>query len=326
MSSREKNNKAGTTRINNDDDSHNKELSLTSTEALIVLNEFRKSRCEEDKLFQLKVESLESQIDKEVKDIQKRGWLYVGIIVSVIGIVGGFLAYHAKPIIQAIITNKIVSDQVQDQLQEFTNTKILGMVQSSVSELEQRVEDCTNEIALLRLRLKAEAGDGGAYASLKNAAHNSEEAAKLLGDVDDYYAGKLVLDKINFARLKEHLDTVGDLFSNFTEFVDSASEVLGQYERVDLSEEEIVSTIEASQDISNETINLIKNLAVARPNGGKHVGLFVKMAGKTDNLAFRIAIVDCIRKHLPSCSKTVDLDLLNAWWKEIEDSRYEVGL
>ena len=64
MSSREKNNKAGATRINNDDDSHNKELSLTSTEALIVLNEFRKSRCEEDKLFQLKVESLESQIDK----------------------------------------------------------------------------------------------------------------------------------------------------------------------------------------------------------------------------------------------------------------------
>jgi hypothetical protein len=326
MSSREKNNKVGGTRINNDDGFPTKELSLTSAEALIVLNEFRKSRCEEDKLFQLKVESLASQIDKEVKDIQKRGWLYVGIIVSVIGIVGGFLAYHAKPIIQAIITNKIVSDQVQDQLQEFTNTKILGMVQSSVSELEQRVEDCTNEIALLRLRLKAEAGDGGAYASLKNAARNSTEAARLLGDVDDYYAGKLILDKIDFARLKEHLNTINDLVTNFKEFVDSASEVVGQYERVDLSEEEIVSKIEASQDIYNDTITLIKNLAIAKPNGGKHVGLFVKMVNRTDNLTFRIAIVDCIRKHVPSCPKTVDVDLLNAWWKEICDSRCEVVL
>ena len=326
MSNREKSNKVGGTRINNDSGFPTKELSLTSAEALIVLNEFRKSRCEENKLFQVKVESLESKIDKEVKDIQKRGWLFVGAIVSVISIVGSFLAYHAKPIVQAIVTNKIVSEQVQDQLQGFTNTKILEMVQSSVSELEQSVVDCTNEIALLRLRLKVEAGDGVAYASLKNVARNSTEAARLLGDVDDYYAGKLILDKIDFARLKEHLNTINDLVTNFKEFVDSASEVVGQYERVDLSEEEIVSKIEASQDISNDTINLIKNLAVARPNGGEYVGLFVKTAGRTDNLAFRIAIVDCIRKHVPSCPKTVDVDLLNSWWKEIEDSRYEVGL
>lgn len=326
MGSRDKNNKVGGARINNDDVGFpSKELGLTSAEALIVLNEFRKARCEEDKLYQLKVESLESQIDKEVKAIQKRGWLYVITIISVLGIVGSFLAYHATPIIQAIITNKIVSDQVQDQLQEFTDTKILEMVQSSVYELEQKIVDCTNEIALLRMRLKAEAGDGEAYASLKNAARNSSEAAKLLGDVDDYYAGKLILDKIDFARLKEHLDTMGDLLSNFTEFVDSASEVLGQYERVDLSEDEIVSKIEASQVITHETINLIKNLAIARPNGGKHVGLFVKMANRTENLAFRIAIVDCIRKHMPSCPKTVDVDLLNAWWKEVEASQYEVG-
>lgn len=327
MNNKKNSNKGGDSCVNKCDDvSPIKEGSLTSAEALIVLTEFRKVRCEEEKLFQSKVESLENKIDQEVKDIQKRGWIYVGIIVVVLGAAGSLLWCHTTPIIRSIVTNKIVSDQVQDQLQGFTNAKISDMIRSSVSELEQRVVECTNEIALLRLRLKAEAGDGVAYASLKDAARNSAEAAKLLGDVNDFYAGKLVLDKFDFYRLKEHLNTMRDLFTNFKEFVDSASEVIGQYERVNVSEEEIVSKIELSQSITEETVNLIKNLAVAKPNGGKHVGLFVKMANRTDNLSFRIAIVDCIRKHLPSCPKTVDVDLLNAWWKGIKDSKFNAGL
>lgn len=303
-----------------------KEVNLISAEALIVLSEFNKMRCKEEELFQSKVKTLEDKIDQEVKDIQRKGWLYVATIVSAIGVVGGFLWYYTAPIIRSIVTHRIVSDQVQEQLQDFTTTRILEMVQSSVSELEQRVADCTNEISLLRLRLKAEANDGVAYAALKNAARDSEEAAKLLGDVDDYYTGKLVLEKLDFAKLKGHISSINGLVTNFKEFVDSASEVIGQYERVDLSEEEIVSKIELSHDITRETVNLIKNLAVIKPNGGEYISLFVKMANRTDNLSFRIAIVDCIRKHLPSCPKTVDVDLLNAWWKENESSRYESGL
>lgn len=322
MNNKKNSNKGGDSCVNKGDDgSPIKEGGPTSAEALIVLTEFRKARCQEEKLFQSKVEGLEKKIDQEVKDIQKKGWLYVKVIGSALGIVGSVLWYYTTPIIRSIVTNKIVSDQVQDQLQSFTKEKIHAMVQSSVFELEQRVVDCTNEIALLRLRLKAEAGDGVAYASLKDAARNSAEAAKLFGDVNDYYAGKLVLDKFDFSRLKEHLNTVGNLFTNFKEFVDSASEVIGQYERVELSEEEMASKIELSQSITEETVNLIKNLAVAKPNGGKYVGLFVEMANRTDNLSFRIAIVDCIRKHCPKCPKTVDVDLLNAWWKENENSK-----
>ena len=306
---------------NGDDGVASKEVNLTSAEVLIVLSEFNKTRCKEEELFQLKVKALEDKIDKEVKDIQRKGWLYVTTIVSALCIVGSFLLYYATPIIRSIVTNGIVSDQVQEQLQGFTNTKILEMVQPSVSELEQRVADCTNEISLLRLRLKAEANDGVAYAALRDVARNSEEAAKLLGDVDDYYAGKLVLEKLDFAKLKDHINSINGLVTNFKEFVDSASEVMGQYERVDLSEEEIVSKVELSQNITRETVNLIKNLAVSKPNGGKHIGLFVKMANRTDNLSFRIAIVDCIRKYLPSCPKTVDVDLLNAWWKEFENTK-----
>ena len=157
--------------------------------------------------------------------------------------------------------------------------------------------------------------------TLQPPARNSEEAAKLLGDVDDYYVGKLVLEKFDFAKLKDHINSINGLVTNFKEFVDSASEVMGQYERVDLSEEEIVSKVELSQNITRETVNLIKNLAVSKPNGRKHIGLFVKTANRTYNLSFRIAIVDCIRKHLPSCPKTVDVDLLNAWWKEFENPK-----
>lgn len=250
----------------------------------------------------------------------------MSVIVSALGIVGSVFWYYTTPIIRSIVTNKIVSDQVQDQLQEFSQKKILAMVQSSVYELEQRVVDCTNEVALLRLRLKAEAGDGVAYALLKDAARNSTEAAKLLGDVNDYYAGKLVLERFDFDRLKQHLNSINGLVTNFKEFVDSASEVIGQYERVDLSEEEIVSKIELSQSITKETVNLIKNLAVAKPNGEKHVGLFIKIANRTDNLAFRIAIVDCIRKHFPTCPKTVDIDLINIWWTGIKDPKNETDL
>ena len=300
-----------------------KEVNLISAEALIVLSEFNKMRCKEEELFQSKVKMLEDRINQEVKYIQKKGWMYVWTIVSALCFLGGFLWCYVNPIIRSIVTNRIVSDQVQEQLQAFTDTKILEMVKSSVSELEQRVADCTNEISLLRLRLKAEANDGIAYAALKDAARNSEEGAKLLCDVDDYYARRLVLEKFDFDKLKDHISSINGLVANFKEFVDSASEVIGQYERVNLSEEDIVSKIELSQDVTVETINLIKNLAVAKPNGGEHIGLFVRMANRTDNLSFRIAIVDCIRKHLPSCPKTVDVDLLNAWWKEIESSKYE---
>lgn len=305
------------------EDIPNKTINLSTAELLIVLSEFRKTRCEEEKIFQAKVEMLESSIDREVKDIQKKGWLYVLTIVSALGLIGGFLWWYATPIIRAIVTNQMVSDQVQERLQDFSNEKIDTIVRSSVSELEQQLADCTNEIALLRLRLKAEAGDEVAYIALKNAAHNSAEAKKLLGDVDDYYARQLILDRFDFARLKGQLININGIISSFKEFIDSASEVLGQFERVDLPEEEIVSRIESTTTTSAETVNLIKNLAVARPNGEKHVGLFVKAANMTDNLAFRIAIVDCIRKHMSSCPGTVDIDLLNAWWNGIEASSHE---
>ena len=305
------------------EDIPSKGINLSTAELLIVLNEFRKTRCEEEKVFQANVERLESSIDREVKEIQKRGWLYVLTIVSALGLIGGFLWWYATPIIRAIVTNQMVSDQVQEALQDFSNEKIDTIVRSSVSELEQQLAECANEIALLRLRLKAEAGDAVAYAALKNASHDSSEAGKLLGDVDDYYAKQLILDKFDFARLKGQLININGIIASFKEFIDSASEVIGQFDRVDLSEEEIVSRIESATTISAETVNLIKNLAVAWPNGKRHVGLFVKAANMTDNLAFRIAIVDCIRKHMSTCPGTVDIDLLNAWWDGIEASSHE---
>ena len=272
---------------------------LSSTEALMVLNEFRQARAAEENVFN-------DKINEAVADIKRRALWWLTCVCAALTLFGWF----ADSIIRCVVSEKMVRDSVQEELGAFTHSKMENMVKVSAAELEARIGECSNilesakhQLHLLKLRSQAIAGSDQAYIELKSLKDTNDIARDLFSDVVAYY------DTLVF-RSNGH-KTLREDFWGFT--------------KVDFPKDELVKRVNSDSGVTKDTLNDLINLVSCYDDGKNYVGLLVEKANVCSNLHYRIAIVDCIHAHFQDSPVTLNMDELNKWWEKTHKPEYERG-
>lgn len=272
---------------------------LSSAEAVMVLNEFRQARAEEEKVFN-------DKINEAVSDIKRRALWWLTCVCAALTLFGWF----ADSIIRCVVSEKMVRDSVQEELGAFTRNKVESLVKVSASDLEKRIDECSNllarakfQLSLLRLRSSAIAGDAVAYEKLRQA--EDLDAKMVLAEVDAFFAATF------------HLRSVDEK----TEGIE-----MWDYVHMNLSEDELLRRIHADPGVSKDTVNCLMNLTAGGVDGKKYAGLLIKKANLSTDLKDRAVIIDCVHSYFETCPKSVRLDVLNDWWMKTKKPEYEKGL
>lgn len=264
--------------------------------ALTFLNEIRRLNADQEGKFY-------RSFDSAVKDLKEKAFSWFVTLSAVAVLSGGFLYKLGESYIKYT-----VSEKVNREFREYSKDRINKEVENSSNELRVKYEEVQKGLVtqslLVKLYSEAMSGSLDAYLSLQEKTRRESDsehsviAENLLRAIETYYKSQMVRRADNYCM----------------------HELAWKFKKVDLSNEEIITRLQSSNEITGELLNLILNLS-GRDDGQRYTDLYISKLSQCKDLVSITTIVDCISSFYPDCPKTLDIASVISWWESCKERR-----